>query len=977
MIHQASLQSLQSTYSIAIDLTGNWKLSSEKAHPKEIRHQEPALKEGEHQSFWQTLEGIDGDYAIEIIYNPLLDTDPDHPGDAIDNKWRDFDGLSINDKSIKLNWVELSNTDYRLALEGANDGKPIKLGLTWKYTRGISVRLYLKAQPKASVYQALKPQAGGELLVAHGIPFRSARVSYDRDTWIEPGGTWWGRSDTLGGPSLQAGLALPYDGSFQLDAADTPVKTIHFLGMLHLLDWGNGSWYTPKGDHRSSHFVGDRIGAIVLNYTNGQVQEIPLIIGWNVWYGRPWDIIWHFNQWGGRASSYEPGLFGRDPHKLRIIPDAVALVDGIRPRGSISSNARFIFSVNLEGKKLRSISLKNEPDLNYGPLISAVTIEPSHPASKLETLPSVTSEPSHLKMTTLKDIREKTYEAGVQKIMRLFYTFVDELPKLTQPSIPKGYFGPKYNFGPKAEAIYTATLLYHNGPALGAFIADTGNGCSSTVFQGCLTGNYTECCGAWIAQVPLYKNLTNWFKVYKDSEPGNMPGLGQAWSRGIGEMMRESMAFGYDKFIVKHTVWLDRELYAKTSPPHWYRVPGLPNMCNFDRMVGAVHEITNRETDGHGICMWGRAMMWHWLGRSQEWNEKHWQATVDSVEWIQWQLDNNKVFPGIDKDILYAESECGPYEIYGSYNCLHGIKLAIRMAEQLHKEKEIAKWTKLYERLRKGILDNAVEESEFGPIWHTYRHTDWQDHAHKMVFIHLATEGDTYTPLQDYAKGDETTRKYLEISKNTYRWLMRKKDYDCLRMYGYGQGMMTQAALLMDEMGDAEKFVDMLVTHAYLPQLGGWGSPEGIVTHRSGKYYQAVNGYAGQDSHIADSTKALRLMLGLDDNDPSHLRLVPRFPASWAHMSIKDYPVLTGNARQKLAYDFTRTDTSLTFVLKLEHEAGPISVRLGPLPANKKVADAKVNNKSVSYREEASGDSRWVWVEIPNGAKAKVEISLQ
>jgi hypothetical protein len=206
---------------------------------------------------------------------------------------------------------------------------------------------------------------------------------------------------------------------------------------------------------------------------------------------------------------------------------------------------------------------------------------------------------------------------------------------------------------------------------------------------------------------------------------------------------------------------------------------------------------------------------------------------------------------------------------------------------------------------------------------------------------------------------------------------MRKKDYDCLRMYGYGQGMMTQAALLMDEMGDAEKFVDMLVTHAYLPQLGGWGSPEGIVTHRSGKYYQAVNGYAGQDSHIADSTKALRLMLGLDDNDPSHLRLVPRFPASWAHMSIKDYPVLTGNARQKLAYDFTRTDTSLTFVLKLEHEAGPISVRLGPLPANKKVADAKVNNKSVSYREEASGDSRWVWVEIPNGAKAKVEISLQ
>jgi len=42
-----------------------------------------------------------------------------------------------------------------------------------------------------------------------------------------------------------------------------------------------------------------------------------------------------------------------------------------------------------------------------------------------------------------------------------------------------------------------------------------------------------------------------------------------------------------------------------------------------------------------------------------------------------------------------------------------------------------------------------------------------------------------------------------------------------------------------------------------------------------------MNGYAGQDSHLADSVKALRLMLGVDDNRPGELHLVPRYPETW------------------------------------------------------------------------------------------------
>jgi hypothetical protein len=966
-----------------IDITGNWKESAERTHSSGVRTHEPALGPDDLQTFWQELGGIDGDYVIECDYFPSLDTDPDHPGDAIANRFEDFDGLSVDGERVAhLTWTK-PGTGYRLTCTrpAPAAGAAVRLEFAWHYPRPPRTRLILKSLPAPhSRYQALKPAQGGELLVAHGIPFLAARVGYDRNTWIEPAGAWFGRSGAVGGPTAAAGLVAPFDGTARLDAADTPVKTIHFLGMVHLLDWGNGSWYTPKGDHRYSHFVGDRAGTIVLTWADDTVTELPLIFGWNLWYSRPWDMIWHSNMWGGRAANSQDALFGGDSAKLQMLPDTLALVDGIRPRGALSSNARFIFSVDLQGKPLRSVTLQNAAELNYGPLVSAVTIETDRPSAKLPPLPQITREAANPRLTTLADIAGQTYVPGVQKLMHLLYTFSDELPVLNQPVIPAGYSRPRYDLGPQRDAVYAATLLYHNGPGCAAFIADSGMGCASPVMPGALVGCYTECSGIWVTSTPPFKSLSDWFGTYSNTAPGQLAGSGAAWSRSIGELLRESMALGYDKFVNTYVDWLDAGLYAGVNPPHWVRVVGAPKATGYVvRQVGDVEERGNRENDGHGICMWGRYMIWHWLGRPRDWNERHWKATEDSVEWLQWQLDTSPQFPGQRKDVLFTESECahGDYDIYSSYNCLHGLKLAIRLAEQLGKTGQVARWRTLYARLRQGILSDLVDQTAAGPVWHTYAHCDWQDHAHKLVHLHLATEGDTYTPLQDYARSDDVERQFLEISRNTYRYLMRDKNYDCLRMYGYGQGMMTQAALLLDEMEAATRFLEQLVRHAYLPHLGGWASPEGIITHRSGAYWLAVNGYQGQDSHIADSTKALRLMLGVDDNDPGHLRIVPRFPAAWERLAIADFPFLSGDRRQKLAYTYQRCADHQEFSLRLERDAGPVSVRLGPLPAERRVASVLLMGQPVAGRAERSGDSDWVWVEIPGGAAANVEITLE
>ncbi len=747
--------------------------------------------------------------------------------------------------------------------------------------------------------------------------------------------------------------------------------------MIHLFDKGNGSWYTPKGDHGWSHFVGDRAGDIVLTWADGRSTVIPLIFGFNLWFSRPWDVMWHFDLFGGPVLNFDADLFGGREEARDTIRDGLALVDGIRPLGPLSSNARFVFSVDLGGRALRDVAFRAAPELHLHPLISAATLETRQPGVGPTRLPALAVEPARTRAVPLEAIERGDFEPAVRRIMRLFYTFVGDLPALEEPEIPDGYSGARYDFGPARDAVYAATFLYRNAPECASYIADRGMWCASPVSSGALA-SYQLGCGVWRKNTPFFGSLENWFRLYRETSPGHLPGYGSAWARGIGELLREAMAFGYDKFVDSYIDWLDGCLLTEATPPHWNRTPGNPEYCTYRTRVGDVEERGVRENDGHGICMWGRYMVYHWMGRPAAWAERRFAATAASVDWIRWQLDTDTLRPGVRKDVLYTESECahGGYDIYSSYNCLHGLKLAIRMAGQLGRDELVGAWTLLHQRLRQGILDHLVDQTEVGPVWHTDPDCDWQDHAHKLVHLHLATDGDTFTPLQDYERGDAIERRYLAISQTSYRYLMREKNYDCLRMYGYGQGMMTQAALLLDEMGDATRFLEELLGHAYLPHLSGWACPEGIVTHRSGEYYLPVNGYMGQDSHVADATKALRLMLGVDDNDPAHLRLVPRFPAAWTPLSIERFPVLTGDRRQQVAYEYRHERDHQRFTCRFERDPGSWSLRLGPVDPAQPVADATVDGRLVEWRRDRSGDSEWVWVDVPPGERAEVVVTF-
>jgi|GEM_PF-1171639 len=1006
-----------------IDLTGNWRDTAQ--FEPFVRIREPALAgqqprrvaghemaadpssgmpeclpgQETEKTFFQDLRLPADGCRLRIDYLPHRDV---KRGFAIDGRFDVFEGLRINGAVQRLAWQETTDASQPVSapesgsvaanvltggsgriehwhwlpqeiethsisceFTGCKKGDTVRLAFTWKFTRPPVARLQCGAADTAgSRFHALPPGGAGWLLMAHGVPFLAAGIEYSYAEFHLP--------------ECPAGGMGPWNGTAAIPAADAEVDTIHFLGMIHLFDRGNGSWYTPRGDHGYSHFVGDRAGEILLNWTDGTTSRIPLVFGFNLWVSRPWDLLWHFSLWNGVRWNYDHMLFdGRDECRDRI-RDGLALVDGIRPGGGASSNCRYVFSVDLAGRKLASVAFQDTPELHFHPLISAVTLETRQPVRELPALPALSPLAANMKPVALDAIERREFEPAVRKIMRDFYGFIEDNDTAASPEIPEGYTGPRYDFRGVTDAVCAASFLYRNGPECGAYIADRGMGFSSPTARGWLP-SYQYSFGPWCKNPRHYESLQQWFRLYRERQPGQLPGIGFAWSRGAGELIREAMALGYDKFIESQLDWLDNTLFKEANPPHWHRSPGLLATITREHKVGDVTERGMRENDGHGCCMWARYLVWHGQGRPRAWNEKHFAATAAAVEWIQWQLDTDTLRPGVRKDVLYTESECADesYDIYSSYSCLHGIKLSIRMATQLGRTDLAERWGALHQRLRKGILEHLLVTSGFGPVWYTWPECDWQDHAHRLVHLQLAADGDSYTPLQDYAAGDETDRRYLQISRNTYACMMKERNYNSLRMYGYGQGMMAQSALLLDEMHDAACFMSLLLRHAHLPHLAGWACPEGIIVHRSGKYYLPVNGYEGQDSHVADSVKAMRIMIGVDDNDPAHLRLVPRFPADWPHAGIRDYPALAGGRRQKLGYTYRRSPDSQSFEFSFEQDPGRFSIRFGPLPAGRQAARASVRGREVPFTALDSGDSRWAWVDVDGGCQGCVELRLR
>lgn len=156
----------------------------------------------------------------------------------------------------------------------------------------------------------------------------------------------------------------------------------------------------------------------------------------------------------------------------------------------------------------------------------------------------------------------------------------------------------------------------------------------------------------------------------------------------------------------------------------------------------------------------------------------------------------------------------------------------------------------------------------------------------------------------------------------------------------YGHCYAAQAMLLMDELEMAGRAVDFLAEMTYRPLPGnrverdspyffyercylpelleawptltapGNGMPGWIANGYQGDHFDQGCG-ALNLVNVAEPLKTARLILGLDDSDPAHLRWVPRLPPAWQGMQATAWPVLTPHGLVRAALRCERTPGGL------------------------------------------------------------------
>jgi hypothetical protein len=150
----------------------------------------------------------------------------------------------------------------------------------------------------------------------------------------------------------------------------------------------------------------------------------------------------------------------------------------------------------------------------------------------------------------------------------------------------------------------------------------------------------------------------------------------------------------------------------------------------------------------------------------------------------------------------------------------------------------------------------------------------------------------------------------------------------------------------------------------YDAEIHSFVVPEGAQVDPTGRYVFRT-GDQGNGVQEAEIVKIFRLLIGVDDNQPQRLRILPRLPYGWSEIAISKYPAFVEqNENRKAAmlrYDLRRTGRSLSLDISADRPLGPVSMRLGPFEKQPAAADVLVNGKHPSdARIEQSGDSWWV-----------------
>lgn len=362
--------------------------------------------------------------------------------------------------------------------------------------------------------------------------------------------------------------------------------------------------------------------------------------------------------------------------------------------------------------------------------------------------------------------------------------------------------------------------------------------------------------------------------------------------------------------------------------PNWKRIANASTLGN-EKLLESV---SGKENDGHGAMMLFIYRLFHSGVVDVAWLKDQRKAIMDAAEWICWQMEHPE--QSLFDRVLYSESEAstqefGGHDLFSNAQCWYGLRAYARLAEGMGEPQLAMRWGKLAQRLGDGILGFfTTQHPRFGRIFTDSTYDCWTWESKALAPLLLAPDLVGY----DLASIDEPL---YAIARNTFDALWEVyPSYGQGRQMGYGQGYITQGAILTDRFEHMRGFLEMASAYCYHHTDHNYIVPEGVIMYPDGRFWFR-NCDLGNSVQQAEIVKSVRLILGVDDLDLSAgLRLIPRLPSGWTSLSASRYPasILVDGQRQRVMLDvrYERLEDGYRLQLKADREIPQLSVRMGP-----------------------------------------------
>ena len=260
-----------------------------------------------------------------------------------------------------------------------------------------------------------------------------------------------------------------------------------------------------------------------------------------------------------------------------------------------------------------------------------------------------------------------------------------------------------------------------------------------------------------------------------------------------------------------------------------------------------------------------------------------------------------------------------------------------------------------------------------------------RNHFHK---IHT----DSYNYLHGHMCNGEFFRKYGFVSNSGWTGMGGRHDET---MCGYGQGLMTQAALMMDDVNTYSRLVEGMTRLAYdgnivkpltfdmnpwvFHECFNYENYEEGIDHTfgvlcEGRYGIMDNpGDEGTLVQEAEALKAISMMAGVESDSSGKLMIIPRIPWDWDEVQVKDFPYIDGEGvmgRIDYKMEHERWLRKASIHITSSIPVKEAEVRLGPFPA---VTNYKADERTSL---EVANGSTWIRIKGLSGTEMEYDLSL-